>query len=45
MAVVKTAEKSVVGVMLDCMLGTPGTNLGLSLAIKTKIFFIFLNTK
>jgi hypothetical protein len=44
-AVVKTVEKSGVRVMLDCMLETPGSNLGLSLAIKTEIFFIFLNTK
>ena len=27
------------------MLGTPGSNLGLSLVIKTEIFFIFLSTK
>jgi hypothetical protein len=45
MSGVKTTERYGVGVTLDCMLGTPGSNLGLSLAIKTEIFVIFLSTK
>jgi len=42
---VQTTERNGVRVTLDCMLGTPVSNLGLSLAVKTEIFFIFLSTK
>ena len=45
MSVVQTTEQHGVRLTLDCMLATPGSNLGLSLAIQTKIFFIFLSTK
>jgi len=45
MSVVQITERYGVKVTLDCMLGKPGSNLGLSLVIKTEFFFIFLSTK